>query len=293
MSCFDAHRDARAAARTIALGVVLLAAAPAVSEPGDFLLGAGLEADSGDGFAATLIGDVAVGESTFLSGSVSHSDFERPSGETVDNLYVDIGVEHYFDPIGVRAGAAYWGDEDLLASRDLRAAVFARGESAYLSLNGEHREFEFTVDGGRFFAPRTIDFDANGLGLSGRLGVSPDVSLQAGGMVYDYSVDFRLGDGDRIRDQLLLSRLSVLSSLVDWRASIGLTVDTGSSSWQFDVSRWVGAIDDSDNVGATLSFLTPMTERTDIEISLGHDDSDLYGDLTFLSVYVFFYGGGP
>lgn len=293
MSSCDATSEPFGVSRIILAAGVLLAAAPALSEAGDFLLGGGLEADSEDGFATALIGDVAIGESTWLSGSVSHSDFEQPSGETIDNLYADVGIEHFFDPVGVRLGAAYWGDDDLLASRDLRGAVFFRGGSGYLSLNGEYRDFEFFVDGGRFFAARTVSFDAGGLGLSGSLDVSPGVRLRAAGMSYDYSVDFRFGDGDRIRNQLLLSRLSVLSSLVDWRASVGLAVDAGASSWQFDVSRWVGAIDDSDNVGATLSFLTPMTDRTDIEIALGYDDSDLYGDIAFLSVYVFYYGGGP
>jgi hypothetical protein len=34
----------------------------------------------------------------------------------------------------------------------------------------------------------------------------------------------------------------------------------------------------------------PMTDRTDIELGVGYDDSELYGDVTFLSVYLFFYG---
>ncbi len=279
--------------RLVVFTAMLATATTAVAERGDFLLGAGLESDSEDGFAASLVADVALAESTWLSGSVSHSDFDLPDGETIDNVYADVGVEHFFDPVGIRAGVAYWGDEDLLESSDLRAAVFARGASSYLSLNGEYRDFDLFVEGGRFIASRTIEFDATGIGLSGGLDVAPGVRLQAAGMAYDYSVDFRLADTDRIRNQLLLSRLSVLGSLVDWRASAGLSVDAGSSSWQFDLSRWAGAVDGSDNVGVTLGFLTPMTDRTDMEIALGYDDSDIYGGITFLSVYVFFYGGGP
>lgn len=292
MSCCDS-RPGGCANRIILLAAVLLTAAPASAERGDFLIGAGLEADTENGFAAALIGDVAIGQTTWLSSSVSHSDFELPSGDTIDNLYADVGMEHFFDPVGVRLGVAYWGNDDLLASTDLRAAVFTRGRRGYLSVSGEHREFEYFVDGGRFFASRTVDFDAAGIGLSGSLDVAPGVSLRGSGNSYDYSVDFRLDDADRIRNLLFLSRLSVLSSLVDWRASLGVVIDAGSSSWQFDVSRWRGAIDDSDNVGATLSFLTPMTDRTDIEIALGYDDSDLYGDIVFVSAYVFYYGGGP
>jgi len=60
---------------------------------------------------------------------------------------------------------------------------------------------------------------------------------------------------------------------------------------QLDVAKWRGAFDASDSRSATISFLTPMTDRTDIEISLGYDDSDLYGDVVVLSVFLYFYGG--
>jgi hypothetical protein len=40
----------------------------------------------------------------------------------------------------------------------------------------------------------------------------------------------------------------------------------------------------------TLRLLTPLSEKTDIEFGLGYDDSDLYGDVTFFSVYLYFYG---
>ncbi len=35
----------------------------------------------------------------------------------------------------------------------------------------------------------------------------------------------------------------------------------------------------------------PMTDKTDIEFSLGYDRSELYGDVTFFSLFLYFYGG--
>ena len=87
-----------------------------------------------------------------------------------------------------------------------------------------------------------------------------------------------------------ISRLSLLSSLIDWQVGAGVGVDFGLKRWQFDFARWRGSIDGGENHSATIRFLTPMTERTDIEIGLGYDSSELYGDVVVASLFVYFYG---
>ena len=67
-------------------------------------------------------------------------------------------------------------------------------------------------------------------------------------------------------------------------------VNFGLQRWQLDLAKWRGAIDGGDNRSVTIAFLTPMTDRTDIEISLGYDDSDLYGEVTVLNLFLYFYG---
>ncbi|MDJ0911422.1 MAG: hypothetical protein QNI99_19715, partial [Woeseiaceae bacterium] len=114
---------------------------------------------------------------------------------------------------------------------------------------------------------------------------------RASGMSYEYDIDLDVGETDRVVDLLSVSRLSLLSSLIDWRASVGVDVDFGLSRLSFDISRWQGAIDDGDNYGATISYLAPVSRRTDVEISVGYDDSDLFGDVTIVSFFVYFYGG--
>jgi hypothetical protein len=101
----------------------------------------------------------------------------------------------------------------------------------------------------------------------------------------------RIEDTDRVVRLLSISRLSLLSSLIDWRVSAGIGVNFGLQRWQLDVAKWRGAIDGGDNRSVTITFLTPMTDRTDIEISLGYDDSDLYGEVTVLNLFLYFYGG--
>ena len=266
-------------------------AAPALADPGDFVLGAGLETDSEDGFAATLLADVAIGADTWLSASVTDSGVDDPSQRTVDYLNADIGIDHYFDPVGVRFGISYWGDSELLDSVDVRGSVYSRGPSTYLSIDVERRDFDFAIPRRDTLPNVEVGFDATGLGLSGRADATDAVSLRGRAMTYEYSRDFEFGDAARVADLLTFSRLSVLTSLVDWRISAGVDVDIGRRQLSFNLSRWQGVVDDSDNVGATIAFLTPLTRRTDLELSLGYDDSDRYGDVTFLSAYLYFYGG--
>lgn len=271
---------------------MLAATLPAMADPGEFVIGAGVEGDSEDGLALTLLGDVAIADATWLSGSIAESGVDDPTRRTVDYLYADFGIDHFFDPVGVRVSVSYWGNSDLLDSFDVRGSVYSRGESTYLSIDAERRDFEFEIPARDTLPDVDVGFDANGIGLSGRVDVSDNVSLRAGGMSYEYSRDFRIGDAARLTDLLTFSRLSVLTSLVDWRASAGIDIDIGMRQLSFNLSRWRGIVDRSTNSGATITFLTPLTRRTDLELSLGHDDSNLYGDVTFLSAYLYFYGGG-
>ena len=270
---------------------LLVVTVPALADPGDFVIGAGVEGDTEDGLALTLLGDVAIASDTWLSGSISESGVDDPTRRTVDYLRADLGIDHYFDPVGVRVGVSYWGNSDLLDSFDVRGSIYSRGESTYLSIDVERRDFEFALPPRDALPNVDIGFDATGVGLSARVDVSNNVGLRAGGMSYEYSRDFTIGDAPRLVDLLTFSRLSVLTSLVDWRASAGIDVDIGLRQLSFNVSKWQGIVDRSDNVGATISLLTPLTRRTDLELSLGYDDSDRYGDVTFLSAYLYFYGG--
>lgn len=275
------------------IGIALLyaIAATAAADPGDFVIGGGVEGDTEDGFAVTLLGDVAIAEDTWLSGSVAESGVDDPTRRTVDYTYADLGIDHFFEPVGVRLGVSYWGNSDLLDSVDVRGSLYSRGESTYLSIDAERRDFDFAIPRRDALPNVDVGFDATGLGLSGRVDAGDNVSLRAGGMSYEYSREFRTGDAARLTDLLTFSRLSVLTSLVDWRASAGIDVDIGLRQLGFSVSKWQGIVDESDNFGVTLTFLTPLTRRTDLELSLGYDDSNLYGDVTFLSAYLYFYGG--
>lgn len=263
----------------------------AAAEPGDFVIGAGIDSDSQDGLAVSLLGDIALAERTWLSTAFTYSDVDVPIRQDVDYLYADIGLDHNFEPLGIRFGVSYWGDSDILDSNDVRGSIYTRSDKSTLSFNAEHRQFDFAIPALDVRPQADVEFDATGAGLSGRIGVSDSVSISASGMRYEYSREFNVGDAARVVDLITFTRLSALSSLVDWRVRAGMDIDVGLRSWQLGVSKWRGVVDKSNNFGATIGFLTPIANRADLELTFGYDDSDLYGDVTFFSAFLYLYGG--
>ncbi|MCG8370642.1 MAG: hypothetical protein MJA32_09045 [Proteobacteria bacterium] len=269
---------------------LLLAAGNAFAAEG-FVIGLGAEGDSADGLAGIVLADIGLTEKTWLSGSIGANSIDLPRDQSVDTLYADLGVDHFFDPVGVRAGAAYWGDRDGLDSRDRRVSLYWRGERAMLSGDYEYRDFEFDLPSTDRFSGRTVDFDANGIGLSTRFDLTDSLSLRASAMAYDYGVDLRLDRNRAILELLSFSRLSLINSLVDHRAHVALGLDAGPRRWEFELGTSEGAVDGGESRSVTVRLLTPLGSASDVEFGLGLDDSDLYGDVTFFSVFLYFYGG--
>jgi hypothetical protein len=269
---------------------LLLLASNALATEG-YILGFGLEGDSAEGLAASVIGDVALTSSTWLTGSLAKSKLDLPRRQTLETLYGDIGLDHWFDPVGVRIGAAYWGDSDLLDSHDRRGSLYWRGDNATISADYEFRDFRFELPATDVFPGRSARFDAQGIGLSGRVDLSESVGLNFYGIDYTYSVDLSTDRNQAILELLSFSRLSLINSLVDYSAGAALGVDAGLQRWLFELSTWRGEVDGSVTNSATIRLITPMGEKSDIEFGLGVDNSELYGTVTFLSVYMYFYGG--
>ena len=269
---------------------LLLLASNALATEG-YILGFGLEGDSAEGLAASVVGDLALTSNTWLTGSLAKSKLDLPRRQTLETLYGDLGLDHWFDPVGVRLGVAYWGDSDLLDSVDRRGSLYWRGDSAMISADYEFRDFNFELPAFGAFPGRSARFDAQGIGLSGRINLSEKASLNLYGMDYTYSVDLSTDRNQAILELLSFSRLSLINSLVDYSAGAALGVDTGLQRWLFELSTWKGEVDGSVTNSATIRLMTPMGEKSDIEFGLGVDNSELYGTVTFLSVYMYFYGG--
>ena len=270
--------------------ILLIISAPALAEQGDYLIAAGLDSDTAGSRAGTLIGDLATGDNTWLSLALARTDIDADQSVSVDTSYVNLELDHYFNPVGVRVGVSYWGDDEVLDSLDGTLSLYGRGSRFSIGGELEYRSFEFDIPPSRFFDGAVVDFDALGLGGNVRLDIAKNASLFLSGIAYDYSIDLELDQNRPIAQLLSVSRLSLINSLIDYRAAVALGIDQKLSRWTFDVATWRGAVDQSRTYSTSLRFLTPVSDRLDIELGLGYDDSELYGEVTVFSIFLYFYG---
>ncbi len=270
--------------------VLLLLAGPAWAVEA-YIVGAGLESDSADGIAVSVISELQLADKTWLSAALAKSSATLPRDLTLDTVFGDIGIDHWFEPVGINASIAYWGDHNILDSINYRASVYWRSASVTVSGDAEYRYFELDFPATDRFPIRKTHFSATGLGLTTQFKLSDKIDLRIFGMNYEYDVNFRLDENDRILELLSVSRLSLLNSLVDYRAGASLSLDVGKRQWVFEFATWKGEADQEITKSATIRFVTPFGQSNDIEFGLGIDKSDVYGNTTFLSVFLYFYGG--
>ena len=275
--------------RNLTIFVLLLLAGTAAAGEG-YVLGAGVEGDTEDGLAVSVLGEFGLTEQTWLSATLARNNAQSAFGQDLDTWFADLGIDHWWKPVGIRAGAAYWGDNDTLDSTDLRASVYWRGDKFSIAGDFEYRDFSVLFPATDQFPGREAGFTANGVGLSTRFDITDSVSFGLSGMDYDYDVNLKLDSNRPLLQLLSFSRLSLINSLVDYRATATLALDVSERSWQFDVAHWKGEVDGNSTKSATVRFLSPIGDRSDVEFALGVDDSDLYGNVTFFSVFLFFYG---
>jgi hypothetical protein len=263
----------------------------AAAAGGGFMVGGGAEGDSEDAQGFALMASIGITEKSWLSASLAKSSVDLPRGLELDSQYGDIEIDHWFEPVGVRLGAAYWGDSDFLNSSDWRAALYWRNDNSTIAAEYEFRDFELTTPGNDVFPSRRIMFDADGFGASMRFSIGERLSLRIAGMKYNYSAPFRPIENTDVIDLLSVSRLSLMNSLVDHRASITLGLDQGLRRWELDIATREGVLTGDRTNSLTLRYLLPLARFADIEFGLGYDDSQHFGGATFLSVFLYFYGG--
>lgn len=255
----------------------------------EHVIGLGLEADSEEGKAVSLLGSFALRDATWLNLAASRSQSEgAPFNLTA--AYLDAGIDHRFDPLGVRVGVSYWGDSERLDSFDIKGAVYWQGERGSLSLDAERREFDLV-----FLTPltrerRRAEFSADGIGLHARVKLTDTVSAYANGMRYDYSRNLSVQPNIDVLRLFALSRLTTINGLLDDRVSGGIEFELGSRLLDVRASQWTTAVfgDRVDSLGVGL--LTPAGRASDLELRLEFDDSDGAGRATLLSVFFYFYG---
>lgn len=254
-----------------------------------FILGAGVEGDSADGRAYTAFSDFSLGEKTWLSLTAAKVDTQGIISNN-DTMLGTAGLDFWLNPIGIRIGAAYWGNSNILDSRDLNSSVYVRGDAGSLSLDYQRRNFEFDLQSD-LLRGRTAKFSANGWGISSRLAMGDSVSFFLGGMAYEYSRNLRIQQDIDVLTFISRSRLSMINNLLDHRFNVGMEFSYGLRSIDVTAGQWQTATDGSTVDSYSIGFLTPLTDRLDAEFRLSYDESDAYGETTAFSVYLYYFGG--
>lgn len=255
-----------------------------------YILGIGAAADSEDGRAITAFGDFGIRENTWLSATYGLTETEAIVGG-FSTSFADVGIDHYFDPIGIRLSGAYWGDSNILDSDDVRASLYFRDDIASLSADYERRNFDFVFESILLQDTRKTEFHADGWGMTNRIRFGDRVTFRLSGMHYNYSRNIRIQPEIDVLRFLSASRLSLVNSLIDYRINAGLEFRFGLRSVDLSVGSWKTAVDQSHVDSYTIGFLTPMTDRTDIEFRLSFDDSENFGNTTALTFYLYYFGG--
>jgi hypothetical protein len=209
----------------------------------------------------------------------------------LDTLYADVGVDHWFEPLGIRLGGGYWGNDRILDSNDLRGSVYFKNDALSISADYEHRDFEFTFNSILLPAPRTIGFYADGYGISTRFDASDTVSITLGGMSYSYSRNINLQPNVDLLRIFSTSRLGLMNSLLDYRVSVGIGWSLGLQNIDLRIERWQTSIDQENVDSIGLGITTPAGQSSDMEFRISYDRSRNFGDTLALSVYYYLFGG--
>ena len=256
---------------------------------GGYVIGLGAEGDTSDSFAYSAFGDFGLTEKTWLSVTAAKAEAQGAISE-LNTLYGDIGLDHYFDPIGIRIGAAYWGDDDILDSVDYRGSLYMRTDAITLAADYERRNFDFPFQLAPLLERRQVEFEADGYGLNFRAKASERVNLFIRGMIYDYSVDLTRLQNISDLNFLSASRLSLANSLLDHRVDTGIEFKFGLKLFSLEAGTRQTAIDNGRVNSYSVGFLFPVSDASDIELRVGYDDSDNFGGTAVFSFFWFFYG---
>ena len=254
-----------------------------------YIIGLGAEGDTSDSLAFSAFGDFGLTKKTWISVTAAKAQAEGAISQ-LHTVYGDIGLDHYFDPIGIRMGAAYWGDDDILDSVDIRGSLYLRTKSVTLAADYERRNFDFLFNLEPLLERRQVEFEADGYGLNFRANAGERVSLFIRGMSYGYSVDLTRLQNISDLNFLSASRLSLANSLMDHRVDAGIDIKFGLKLLSMEVGSRQTAIDSGRVDSYSVGFLFPASDASDIELRVGYDDSENFGGTTVFSFFWFFYG---
>lgn len=107
---------------------------------GGCLLGVSLQRKDADGPAAMAFAGIEVFENEWISDALGMSQTDIPDGSNSASPCADPGIDHKFGRVGVSLTDAYFGDSNLLDSRELRGRLYISVERCSVGLEVKKRD---------------------------------------------------------------------------------------------------------------------------------------------------------
>lgn len=259
------------------------------------MLGAGVGFDDNGGLSLVALADVAVTKRTWLTLSGGFADSETRTDD-LRTRSLSLGLTQQFEKLRFSINAGRWGDSDNLESDDVQLAGYWDNQRWRLGVNLERRDIELS-----FLTPSPVDGQppvlrqatatADGLGLSVRYRFENQLALSLSVKDFDYDRNLnRLTSLDFIR-RISPTTLTLAGALRDRQATVDLEWEVGEQLFGIELARDRLAVGEFDLTSVSGRWTRPMSQRTDIEMSVGYSEPETGEGSVFASVTVYFFGG--
>ncbi len=279
--------------RLLVTWLFVVGCGPAIAA--EYVIGAGVSLDNEEGRGLTLLGDVALGEKTWLGASVSTTQVKAVD-ETLRSRAAALTLTQQFGNFAVNASAGIWGDPDALDSRDFGLGLTYTGEAWRIGVEAEQRDLDLTftllplLPGGQPLS-RSAGAKADGLGARIRYKSANDTSWSVRAKRFDYDRDLnRLTALDLVR-RLVPTTLILADGLRDTSIAGAVEWPVGSHLVGIEVSRDRLGIGDIDIDGVAVNWVRPVGTRGDLEFVLGASRADGSDSSVYLQVLYYYFGG--
>lgn len=268
-----------------------MAAGPEPAERFDvFRLSAYLDDD--DTWSTEVGLDVAVGASLRTFGTLGYSALNlgpapfSGAEQDVDFAYGTAGIGYERGGFSTDLSLGLWGDEEVVATRDLRAGAGYDTALGGIRLTGVYRDLDFTVrrlvpDTGLVTEDRSTD--ATGVGLELRLSPASAWRIYAGGETSDYEdrLEQLLA---RIPAQLLAQRQLTLSSTFPewaWRAGTDVFIGLHRVNLEYNADKSIFGGLESSATSLAWQFPLGASGAWALDLRVGRAEADFSEAATF------------
>ena len=273
----------------VAAGFTIFSLCPAHAES-LYVVGLSAGADSAEGRNVSALFDYSFTDATSITFDAGVTQAEGDPVDIKTTLW-DVALAHDFGPVGVEASLGQWGDSDEFTSDNYSAGLFRSFGSWRISVDYLHRDLELTFRS--LGSPdTTINNNVSADGIQAGLGFTADsgAALYATAHRYDYNRNVTRLEQFRLARLLSPSSLTLSGSLLDHSVSVGGDWPVGDQLLSLNYARDRTAVDQTDVDSLSFSWLTPLGERSDIEIGVGVSRDELDSQY-FVSVLFLHYGG--